>query len=61
MAVEAIESETLKCPIAPIRPSRASDTFEDDINELHLCVQAAGAKNVVVADLTPPVFSGRHL
>jgi ribosomal protein S12 methylthiotransferase accessory factor len=56
MAVEAIESETLTCPNAAIRTSRASDTFEVDINELLLCVQAAGAKNVVVADLTPPDF-----
>jgi len=56
MAVEAIESETLKCPNAPLRTSSAADTFEDDLHELLHRVQAAGAKHVIVANLTPPDF-----
>jgi len=55
-AVRAIETDRAEAPAASPVDSRASDTFEDDVNELLRCVRAAGLKHVVVADLTPTDF-----
>lgn len=54
--VKAIEREQAECAPASIRQSTASETFEDDVIELISHVEAAGAKHVVVADLTPDDF-----
>ena len=53
---KAIEAEQAASIPASVRASTASETFEDDILELIRHVQAAGAKHIVVADLTPQDF-----
>jgi ribosomal protein S12 methylthiotransferase accessory factor len=55
-AVAAIERDELNGCRAPVRKSRASDTFEDDLTELLACVRATGLQSVVVVDLTPVEF-----
>ena len=55
-AVAAIERVQTDCPQAAVRISHATNSFENDINHLLACVQAAGVQQVIVADLTPPDF-----
>lgn len=55
-AVQAIEVMRAHSPEASLATSRASGTFEGDVNEILSCVRKAGLNHVIVADLTPPDF-----
>jgi ribosomal protein S12 methylthiotransferase accessory factor len=54
--VASLHRDATSGPHAAVRPSQATDTFEDDINELLKRLQRAGMDHVVVVDITPPGF-----
>jgi ribosomal protein S12 methylthiotransferase accessory factor len=58
-SVKALQDLKAHSPEASGMESRASDSFESDIQDLLGCVRHAGLSNVVVIDLTPsdsPIF-----
>jgi ribosomal protein S12 methylthiotransferase accessory factor len=55
-AVAAIEHLQRESPRAEACISQATDTFEEDLAAIITLIRAAGAKHIVVADLTPPDF-----
>lgn len=51
--VDSLDRVQRESPEASIRPSRARDTFEDNINDLLACLRASGVQQVIVVDITP--------
>jgi ribosomal protein S12 methylthiotransferase accessory factor len=54
--VEALDKVQRESPEAPLRPSRARDTFEDNVHDLLARLRASGLRHLVVVDITPEGF-----